>query len=144
MHHYKQLQDLINDILDISRGKKKEDLKTYCQKYTSNISTFKSVVIIIESSLFFRTVSIIQTTPVLKQIEQAILEGLKKLEISVNEKNVCSLYAIRSSAVGEDSEETSAAGQNSTYLGVKNANDIIKCVAKCWASLFSYQSVEYR
>lgn len=102
------------------------------------------VIIIIESSLFLRTVSIIQTTPVEKQIERAILEGLKRLEMSVNEKNVCNLYAVRSSAVGEDSEETSAAGQNSTYLGVKNANDIINCVAKCWASLFSYQSVEYR
>ncbi|EFN62458.1 Probable phosphoenolpyruvate synthase [Camponotus floridanus] len=122
LHHHKQLQELINDIVNISRGKKKEDLKTYCEK----------------------TVSSIRTTPVEKQIERAILEGLEGLERSVNGKNVCNLYAVRSSAVGEDGEETSAAGQNSTYLGVKNANDIINCVAKCWASLFSYQSVEYR
>ncbi|XP_072757027.1 uncharacterized phosphotransferase YvkC-like [Anoplolepis gracilipes] len=67
LQHHKQLQDLINDIKDISRGKKKEDLKTYCEK---------------------------------------------------------------SSTVGEDSEGTSAAGQNSTYLGVKDANDIIKCVGR--------------
>lgn len=122
LHHHKQLQELINDIVNISRGKKKEDLKTYCEK----------------------TVFSIRTTPVEKQIERAILEGLEGLERSVNGKNVCNLYAVRSSAVGEDGEETSAAGQNSTYLGVKNANDIINCVAKCWASLFSYQSVEYR
>ncbi|XP_070162550.1 rifampicin phosphotransferase-like isoform X2 [Polyergus mexicanus] len=122
LQYHKQLQDLINDIIDISRGKKKEDLKTYCQK----------------------TVSIIQTIPVEEQIKQAVLKGLEKLEMFVNEKDVRNLYAVRSSAVGEDSEETSAAGQNSTYLGVKNANDVIKCVAKCWASLFSYQSVEYR
>lgn len=103
------------------------------------------VIINIIESLFLRTVSIIQTTPVEKQIEREILEGLERLEMSTNEKNVCrNLYAVRSSAVGEDSEETSAAGQNSTYLGVRNANDIINCVAKCWASLFSYQSVEYR
>jgi len=72
-----------------------------------------------------------------------ILQGLKELELFVNEKGVWR-YAIRSSAIGEDSEETSAAGQNSTYLGVKNTSDVIECVAKCWASLFSYQSVEYR
>ncbi|XP_070152033.1 rifampicin phosphotransferase-like, partial [Polyergus mexicanus] len=122
LQYHKQLQDLINDIIDISHGKKKEDLKTYCQK----------------------TVSIIQTISVEEQIKQAVLKGLEKLEMFVNEKDVRNLYAVRSSAVGEDSEETSAAGQNSTYLGVKNANDAIKCVAKCWASLFSYQSVEYR
>lgn len=112
---------------------------------TSNISAFKSIAAVIKLTfLFLRTVSIIQTIPVEEQITQAILEGLERLEMFVNEKDVRNLYAVRSSAVGEDSEETSAAGQNSTYLGVKNANDVIKCVAKCWASLFSYQSVEYR
>ncbi|KYQ50675.1 putative phosphoenolpyruvate synthase [Trachymyrmex zeteki] len=118
LQHRKQLQNLINDI---SCCKKKEDLESYCQK----------------------AVSIIQGTPVEKEIAKMILQGLKELESSVNEKGVWR-YAVRSSAIGEDNEETSAAGQNSTYLGVKNASDVIECVAKCWASLFSYQSVEYR
>jgi pyruvate,water dikinase len=87
-------------------------------------------------------VSIIQSTPVEEEIEIAILEGLEKLKSSVNYNQI--RYAVRSSAIGEDSEETSAAGQNSTYLGVKDANDVVKSVAKCWASLFSHQSVEYR
>ena len=94
-------------------------------------------------SVFVRAVIIIQSTPVEKEIAKMILQGLEELESFVNEKGIWR-YAVRSSAIGEDSEETSAAGQNSTYLGVKNASDIIKCVAKCWASLFSYQSVEYR
>lgn len=59
-----------------------------------------------------------------------------------NEENV--RFAVRSSAVGEDSEETSAAGQNSTFLGVSGEKNILKSVAKCWASLFTYQSVIYR
>lgn len=90
--------------------------------------------------------SVIQNTPVEKEIEKAILKGLKKLKSSVNGKDNTGKirYAVRSSAIGEDSEETSAAGQNSTYLGVKDANDVVKSVAKCWASLFSHQSVEYR
>jgi len=70
---------------------------------------------------------------------------LKKLESCASEKDLhIRCYAVRSSAIGEDSEETSAAGQNSTYLGVKHTNDVIKYIAKCWASLFSYRSVEYR
>lgn len=89
--------------------------------------------------------SIIENTPVEEEIAKAILQGLEKLESSVNEKNTHDRrYAVRSSAIGEDSDETSAAGQNSTYLGVKDANDVIKCVAKCWASMFSYRSIEYR
>lgn len=54
------------------------------------------------------------------------------------------MYAVRSSAVGEDSEDTSAAGQNSTFLGIKSADEIVKYVAHCWASLYTRQSVEYR
>lgn len=78
-------------------------------------------------------------------MKQAIMEALTKLEShNKNETNVDDRYAVRSSAVGEDSEETSAAGQNSTYLGVRTADDVVENVAKCWASLFSYQSVEYR
>lgn len=89
--------------------------------------------------------SIIQSTPVEEEVAKTILQGLEELESSASEKNVrVRHYAVRSSAVGEDSEETSAAGQNSTYLGVKDANDVVRCVAKCWASLFSYQSIEYR
>lgn len=93
-------------------------------------------------SLLFRAASIIQNTPVNEQIEKVILENLKKLNLSTNERH--HRYAVRSSAVGEDSEETSAAGQNSTYLGVKDANEVVKNVANCWASLFSHRSVEYR
>ncbi|EZA62576.1 Putative phosphoenolpyruvate synthase [Ooceraea biroi] len=121
LRHYKQLEELIADIVDISCCKKKEDLKTYCQK----------------------AVDIIQETPVEGEIRKAILEDLDKLE-SINKNSIRVLYAVRSSAVGEDSEDTSAAGQNSTFLGVSDADDVIKSVAKCWASLFSYQSVQYR
>lgn len=46
--------------------------------------------------------------------------------------------------IGEDSEDLSAAGQNATILGCKTIDDIYAAVQKCWASLFTYQSVEYR
>lgn len=127
LQHHKQIQEMITDIEDISRGKKDGNLQNYCEKVSY----------------------IIQNTPVDKQIEKAILEALEKMESpdenNINETNVAirNRYAVRSSAIGEDSEETSAAGQNSTYLGVY-ANDVVRSVARCWASLFSYQSIEYR
>lgn len=47
-------------------------------------------------------------------------------------------------AIGEDSSELSAAGQNATYLGCKTDQDILRALAKCWASPYSYKSVQYR
>lgn len=52
--------------------------------------------------------------------------------------------AVRSSAIGEDSVEASAAGQNDTFLGCHTTADVLAAVKYCWASLYSYQSVFYR
>lgn len=83
-----------------------------------------------------------EETPVIESVKNAILSTLDELQTEEPTKR--SKYAIRSSAVGEDSEESSAAGQNSTFLGIADAQEIVSCVAKCWASLYSYRSVEYR
>lgn len=53
-------------------------------------------------------------------------------------------FAVRSSAIGEDSEELSSAGQNATLLGCKGFDSILQGLQKCWASLLAYQSVQYR
>jgi pyruvate, water dikinase len=52
--------------------------------------------------------------------------------------------AVRSSATAEDSEEASFAGLQDTYLWVKGAEAILKCVRSCWASLYSVPSISYR
>lgn len=52
--------------------------------------------------------------------------------------------AVRSSAVGEDSDDSSAAGQNETFLGLSSIDGVIKAVQNCWASIYSIRSVEYR
>lgn len=53
-------------------------------------------------------------------------------------------WAVRSSAVGEDSEDLSAAGQNETFLGCLSPDQVLSSLLACWASLFSSQSVQYR
>lgn len=52
--------------------------------------------------------------------------------------------AVRSSAAGEDGDESSSAGQMETYLGVRGINQILEAVRTCWASAFTFQAVEYR
>lgn len=46
-------------------------------------------------------------------------------------------FAVRSSAIGEDSEEMSAAGQMTTFLNLRDFDDILHAIVKCWASQFS-------
>ena len=52
--------------------------------------------------------------------------------------------AVRSSAVGEDGHAASFAGQYETYLGVSGADEVLRHIAKCWASGYSAHALEYR
>lgn len=52
--------------------------------------------------------------------------------------------AVRSSATAEDLPEASFAGQQETYLNIKGADEVVKAVQKCWASLFTARAVFYR
>jgi pyruvate, water dikinase len=52
--------------------------------------------------------------------------------------------AVRSSAVGEDGHAASFAGQYETYLGVSGADEVLRHIAKCWASGYSAHALDYR
>jgi pyruvate, water dikinase len=52
--------------------------------------------------------------------------------------------AVRSSAIGEDSEEATFAGQQETFLWVRGVDGICDAVRDCWASLYSPEAVSYR
>lgn len=52
--------------------------------------------------------------------------------------------AVRSSAVGEDSADTSYAGMNATFTNVRGADAVLDAVLECWASAFTPRVVAYR
>jgi len=52
--------------------------------------------------------------------------------------------AVRSSATSEDSAEASFAGLQDTYLWVNGGGSVVEHVRRCWASLYSVESVTYR
>ncbi|MEX1103377.1 MAG: phosphoenolpyruvate synthase, partial [Dehalococcoidia bacterium] len=52
--------------------------------------------------------------------------------------------AVRSSATAEDLPEASFAGQQSTYLNVAGADNVVRAVQACWASLFEGRAIFYR
>lgn len=75
------------------------------------------------------------------EVEDAIKQSFKNLKNNFNEPLK---LAVRSSAIGEDGSESSSAGQNETFLGVVGIEQVMSAIKKCWASLFTVQSVTYR
>ena len=52
--------------------------------------------------------------------------------------------AVRSSALGEDSEEASHAGQQESFLWVRGLEHVCDAVRDCWVSLYTPQAISYR
>jgi pyruvate,water dikinase len=52
--------------------------------------------------------------------------------------------AVRSSAVGEDSAAATFAGQQETYLWVRDADRVCDALRDCWISLYSPPAITYR
>ncbi len=71
-----------------------------------------------------------------RDIEQGIKAAYKKL----GEGPV----AVRSSATAEDMPDASFAGQQSTFLNVQGADNVVQAVHACWASLFEARAIFYR
>jgi pyruvate,water dikinase len=87
-------------------------------------------------------VHIIRSTELPNQIKDQIRSNL---ELNYDKQKLNkTLFAVRSSALGEDSDEMSAAGQMTTYLGVKGLDAIYDAVMKCWSSQFEFVAVEYK
>ena len=80
---------------------------------------------------------VIEGTGIPEGIDLEIMRHLKQL----GENTAC---AVRSSATAEDLPTASFAGQQDTYLNVAGKEEILKCITKCWASLFSERAIIYR
>ncbi|MFA6328666.1 MAG: phosphoenolpyruvate synthase [Candidatus Micrarchaeia archaeon] len=74
------------------------------------------------------------------QLRNDIINAYKSMVKNGREPYV----AVRSSATAEDLPEASFAGQQSTFLNVKGAEDCVQMVKECWASLFEPRSIYYR
>jgi len=77
-----------------------------------------------------------------QDIADNIIEEYYKLSAQYGQENTD--VAVRSSATAEDLPDASFAGQQETYLNVRSANDVLTCVRKCWASLFTDRAISYR
>ena len=76
------------------------------------------------------------------EVQKAIGEGYSLLCKKCSVEKVPA--AVRSSATAEDLPTASFAGQQDTYLWIEGADEVIKNVQKCWASLFTPRAIDYR
>lgn len=79
----------------------------------------------------------VATAPLPGDLGAAILAGYRALGADVP-------VAVRSSATGEDAADASFAGLQDTFLWVRGADEVLDRVRRCWASLYSVESVTYR
>lgn len=84
----------------------------------------------------------IRELPVPEDLRGEIAERYEELASAAGEPRAA--VAVRSSAIGEDSEEATFAGQQETYLWVRGADGICAAMRDCWASLYSAEAVTYR
>ncbi|XP_077511422.1 rifampicin phosphotransferase-like isoform X1 [Amblyomma americanum] len=84
-----------------------------------------------------RVVAAIEDLEMPEEVHRAITEKLAKFPADTR-------FAVRSSALGEDSEDMSAAGQMTTLLGLEGQEKILRGVVRCWASQFSFTNVNYK
>jgi len=85
---------------------------------------------------------LIESTPTPYEIEKAIKRAYN--ELSKRTKSAEVFVAVRSSATAEDLPDASFAGQQETYLNVREAKELIEKTVKCWSSLFTPRAIFYR
>ena len=85
---------------------------------------------------------LVGSAPLPSEIGEAVRAAYAELAAACGNPDLP--VAVRSSATSEDSAEASFAGLQDTYLWVRGADDVVDAVRRCWASLYSVESVTYR
>ncbi len=86
-----------------------------------------------------RAEELILDTPFPEEVREEILEQYRAMAEDGEEAFV----AVRSSATAEDLPDSSFAGQQETFLNVRE-DDLLRRVKECWASLFTQRAIYYR
>jgi pyruvate, water dikinase len=81
----------------------------------------------------------IEAAPLPDDVEAAVVDAYREFADAE-----AAPVAVRSSATSEDGADASFAGLQDTYLWVRGEGSLIDHVRRCWASLYSVESVCYR
>ncbi|PXY27809.1 PEP/pyruvate-binding domain-containing protein [Prauserella muralis] len=86
--------------------------------------------------------SVVESAPLPSDVAEAVLGAYTEFAAGCGDRYLP--VAVRSSATSEDSAEASFAGLQDTYLWIRGEDQVLDHVRRCWASLYSAESVTYR
>ncbi len=75
-------------------------------------------------------------------LEKEMIAAYTQLADEYGKENLS--VAVRSSATAEDLPDASFAGQQDTYLNIRGAAQLIECIKRVYASLFTNRAISYR
>ena len=90
-----------------------------------------------------RARALIESQPLPSWLEEAVAAAHARLSARTGWGDTLRV-AVRSSAVSEDGQAASFAGQYETYLGVSGVTDVLLHIRRCWSSGFSAHALSYR
>ncbi len=114
---YDKIDDLLAQIKDFEDS---DDLHEHCAKIRE----------------------LITSSPMPSDLSDQIKRSYQQLAVKM--KQEAPFVAVRSSATAEDLPNASFAGQQDTYLNVKGADEVIRKVQECYASVFTDRATYYR
>ena len=78
-------------------------------------------------------------------LPEAVRDELEqRYEELARERHAEPAVAVRSSALGEDGEDATFAGQQESFLWVRGVEHVCDAVRDCWASLYTPRAIGYR
>jgi phosphoenolpyruvate synthase/pyruvate phosphate dikinase len=83
--------------------------------------------------------NLFEQTALAASVHDGVLEAYSRLCVRGDRP-----LAVRSSATAEDMADASFAGQQETYLWIQGAEEVLRHIVRCWASLFTPQAIAYR
>jgi phosphoenolpyruvate synthase/pyruvate phosphate dikinase len=86
--------------------------------------------------------AVVESAPLPSSVVDAVTAHYARLCADAGQPDLP--VAVRSSATSEDSAEASFAGLQDTYLWIRAGDPVVEHVRRCWASLYSVESVTYR
>ncbi len=109
-------------------------------KLTAKIKKIITSTNVHESASLNKSSAKIKEMIIEQPMPEDVAEAIRRCYGELGEGHV----AVRSSATAEDLPEASFAGQQSTFLNVNGAENVVKAVQACWASLFEGRAIFYR
>lgn len=120
-----------------SRGSLRDELEFLEASVSSDVEDHASLTLVHQ-----RASELIRNTPLPPGLEEQIAHAYARLGEREGTPDIA--VAVRSSAVAEDGETASFAGQQETYLWTVGVADVLARLRDCWASMFSPAAIAYR